>query len=185
MKLKLEIGRKEKCSAIIDKLKNISDLNIEKCFKFTEFIMVSQGKIIDENFITDSTFTNLNVVNVYEIINYDGIRNIFDYEENKDWNVLELNKQKINYDAPKEKKNKKLYTNREKKNLSIPELNFVINLDNLNKDKYNCYEILIPIIHRYPSETVKSLTSFSKFEYFWSHQDFIIHIDIKKFNKAL
>ena len=174
LKLKLEIGRKEKCSAIIDKLKNISDLNIEKCFKFTEFIMVSQGKIIDENFITDSTFTNLNVVNVYEIINYDGIRNIFDYEENKDWNVLELNKQKINYDAPKEKKNKKLYTNREKKNLSIPELNFEINLDNLNKDKYNCYEILIPIIHRYPSETVKSLTSFSKFEYFWSHQDFII-----------
>ena len=174
LRLKLEIGRKEKCSSIIDKLKNISDLNIEKCFNFTEFIMISQGKFIDENFIADSTFTNFNVVNVYEIINYDGIRNIFNYEENKDWKVLELNKQKIIYDNQKEKKNKKLFTNKEKKNINIPDVKFEINFDILNKDKYNCYEILIPIIHRYPSETYKNIVTFSKFEYFWNHQDFII-----------
>ena len=174
LRLKLEIGRKEKCSAIIDKLKNISDLNIEKCFSFTEFIMISQGKFIDENFIADSTFTNFNVVNVYEIINYDGIRNIFNYDENKDWKVLELNKQKIIYNNHKEKKNKKLFTNKEKKNINIPDVKFEINFDILNKDKYNCYEILIPIIHRYPSETYKNIVTFSQFEYFWNHQDFII-----------
>ena len=174
LKLKMEIGRKEKCSAIIDKLKNMSDLNIEKHFSFTEFVMISQGKVINEDFIVDSTFTNLNIVHIYELINFDGIRKIFSYDENKKWNVLELNMQKINYDKSKEKKIKKIMTNREKKNLNLPEICFEVDPDNLTKNKYKCYEILIPIIHRYPSETNKNLVSYSKFEYFWNHQDFII-----------
>jgi len=82
--------------------------------------------------------------------------------------------QKINYDKSKEKKNKKIMTNREKKNLNLPEICFEVDPDNLTKNKYKCYEILIPIIHRYPSETNKNLVSYSKFEYFWNHQDFII-----------
>ena len=174
LKLKMEIGRKEKCSAIIDKLKNMSDLNIEKHFGFTEFVMISQGKLINEDFIVDSTFTNFNIVHIYELINFDGIRNIFCYDENKMWKVLELNMQKINYEKPKEKRNKKIMTNREKKNLNLAEISFEVEQDNLTKNKYNCYEILIPIIHRYPSETNKNLVSFSRFEYFWNQQDFII-----------
>ena len=174
LKLKMEIGRKEKCSAIIDKLKNMSDLNIEKHFGFTEFVMISQGKLINEDFIVDSTFTNFNIVHIYELINFDGIRNIFCYDENKKWKVLELNMQKINYEKPKEKRNKKIMTNREKKNLNLAEISFEVDQDNLTKNKYNCYEILIPIIHRYPSETNKNLVSFSRFEYFWNQQDFII-----------
>ena len=174
LKLKMEIGRKEKCSAIIDKLKNMSDLNIEKHFGFTEFVMISQGKLINEDFIVDSTFTNFNIVHIYELINFDGIRNIFCYDENKMWKVLELNMQKINYEKPKEKRNKKIMTNREKKNLNLAEISFEVDQDNLTKNKYNCYEILIPIIHRYPSETNKNLVSFSRFEYFWNQQDFII-----------
>ena len=174
LKLKMEIGRKEKCSAIIDKLKNMSDLNIEKHFGFTEFVMISQGNLINEDFIVDSTFTNFNIVHIYELINFDGIRNIFCYDENKKWKVLELNMQKINYEKPKEKRNKKIMTNREKKNLNLAEISFEVDQDNLTKNKYNCYEILIPIIHRYPSETDKNLVSFSRFEYFWNQQDFII-----------
>ena len=174
LKLKMEIGRKEKCSAIIDKLKNMSDLNIEKHFGFTEFVMISQGKLINEDFIVDSTFTNFNTVHIYELINFDGIRNIFCYDENKMWKVLELNMQKINYEKQKEKRNKKIMTNREKKNLNLAEISFEVDQDNLTKNKYNCYEILIPIIHRYPSETNKNLVSFSRFEYFWNQQDFII-----------
>ena len=174
LKLKMEIGRKEKCSAIIDKLKNMSDLNIEKHFGFTEFVMISQGKLINEDFIVDSTFTNFNTVHIYELINFDGIRNIFCYDENKKLKVLELNMQKINYEKPKEKRNKKIMSNREKKNLNLAEISFEVDQDNLTKNKYNCYEILIPIIHRYPSETNKNLISFSRFEYFWNQQDFII-----------
>ena len=174
LKLKMEIGRKEKCSAIIDKLKNMSDLNIEKHFGFTEFVMISQGKLINEDFIVDSTFTNFNIVHIYELINFDGIRNIFCYDENKKWKVLELNMQKINYEKQKEKRNKKIMTNREKKNLNLAEISLEVDQDNLTKNKYNCYEILIPIIHRYPSETDKNLVSFSRFEYFWNQQDFII-----------
>ena len=174
LRLKLEIGRKEKCSSIIDKLKNISDLNIEKHYSYTEFVMISQDKFIDKDLIADATFTNFNVVHVYELINWDGIRNIFDYEENKEWNVLELNMQKIIYDNPKEKKNKKIFTNRERKNLSIPDINFCFEQDNLEKNKYDSYEILIPIIHRYSSDTITNLTIASKFEYFFNFQDFII-----------
>ena len=174
LRLKIEIGRKEKCGAIIDKLKNINDLNIEKHYNFTEFVMISQGKIISEDFVADLTFTNFNLVYIYEIINYDGIRSILDYEENKEWKVLELNMQKFDYNSTKQNKNKRIITNREKKNISFPEINFIIEQNNFDKNHYDSYEILIPIIHRYSSETVKSLISLSKFEYFWNFQDFII-----------
>ena len=177
LKLKLEIGRKEKCIAIIEKLKCITDLNIEKHYNYTEFVMFSQGKYISEDFIADSTFTNFNVVNVYEIINFDGMRNIFNYEENMEWNVWELNKQKLSENNCKkysEKGKRKFLTNCEKKNLSIPVVNFDIDIDNLKKNKYDSYEILIPIIHRYSIDTEKSFISYNNYDYFWNHNDFII-----------
>jgi len=49
---------------------------------------------ISEDYIADSTFTNFNVVNVYEIINFEGIKNIFDYEEYKNLKAMKLNEQK-------------------------------------------------------------------------------------------
>ena len=178
VKLKMEIGRKEKCSTIIDKLKCIDDLNIEKHYNFTEFIMISQGKYISEDYIADSTFTNFNVVNVYEIINFEGIENIFGYEEYKNMNAMKLNEQKIennNKEATtKDKDKKKILTNYEKKNLNIPSLNFSIDTDILQKNNLNTYEILIPIIHRYPNDESKNFILYSKFEYFWEHNDFII-----------
>ena len=174
LRLKMEIGRKEKCSSIIDKLKCINDLNIEKHYNYTEFVMFSQGKFINEDLIADSTFTDYNTVNVYEIINSYGINNIYEYEENKEWNIMALNLQKINYNLPKEKFKKRLSTNSKKNNINIPVTNFDIDLDNLNKLNYKTYEILIPIVHRYTSDTSKNLISYSKFEYFWNHQDFII-----------
>lgn len=178
IKLKMEIGRKEKCSTIIDKLKCIDDLNIEKHYNFTEFIMISQGKYISEDYIADSTFTNFNVVNVYEIINFEGIKNIFGYEEYKNMNAMKLNEQKIGNNNKettiKDKDKKKILTNYEKKNLNIPSLNFSIDTDILQKNNLNTYEILIPIIHRYPNDESKNFILYSKFEYFWEHNDFII-----------
>ena len=178
LKLKMEIGRKEKCSTIIDKLKCIDDLNIEKHYSYTEFIMFSQGKYISEDYIADSTFTNFNVVNVYEILNFEGIKNIFDYEEYKNWKAMKLNEQKIESNkketTKKEKGKKKILTNYEKKNLSIPSLNFIIDTNILQKNNLNIYEILVPIVHRYPYDESKNFISYSKFEYFWNHNDFII-----------
>ena len=178
LKLKMEIGRKEKCSTIIDKLKCIDDLNIEKHYNYTEFIMFSQGKYISEDYIADSTFTNFNVVNVYEIINFEGIKNIFDYEEYKNLKAMKLNEQKIENNnkekSIKEKGKKKILTNCEKKNLTIPSLNFSIDTNILQKNNLNTYEILVPIVHRYPFDESKNFISYSKFEYFWNHNDFII-----------
>ena len=155
----------------------MSDLNIEKHYNYTEFVMFSKGKYISEDFIADSTFTNFNVVNVYEIINFDGIRNIFNYEENMEWNILELNKQKLSENNSKkslEKGKKKFLTNCEKTNLTIPVVNFDVDISNLSKNKYDSYEILIPIIHRYPFDTGKNFISYNKYEYFWNQNDFII-----------
>ena len=177
LKLKMEIGRKEKCYAIIDKLKCIEDLNIEKQYNYTEFIMFSKGKFISNDYIADSTFTNFNVVNIYEIINFEGIKNIFPYDEYKNWNAMKLNLQTINTNnnhiSLKEKSKKKLLTNQEK-NLNIPSLNFNVDENILKKNNFNTYEILIPIIHRYPCDESKNFVSYSKFDYFWNHNDFII-----------
>ena len=44
----------------------------------------------------------------------------------------------------------------------------------MKKNNFNTYEILIPIIHRYPCDESKNFVSYSKFDYFWNHNDFII-----------
>ena len=174
LRLRMEIGRKEKCSTIIDKLKCMNDLNIEKYFNFTEFIMISQNKFISEDLIVDSTLSDNNIVQVYEIINFEGIKNIHDYDEIKDWKILEINNQKINYNSPKIKNKKKLMTNAEKNGLKFPVINFDININNLKSENYNSYEILIPIIHRYRSNSSKELFSYIKYEYFYKFRDYII-----------
>ena len=87
LRLKIEVERKEKCSSIIDKLKCMNDLNIEKNYNYTEFIMISRGKFISEDLIIDDTLTNLNEVFVYELLNYKGIMNIFEYETKEEINV--------------------------------------------------------------------------------------------------
>ena len=178
LRLKMEIGRKEKCSTIIDKLKCIDDLNIEKNYNYTEFIMFSQGKFISEDYIADSTFTNFNVVNIYEIINFEGIKNIFGYNEYKNWKAMTIKEQKIQSDnnqtTIKEKVKKNVLTNYEKKELNIPSLNFSIDTNMLQKHNLNTYEILVPIVHRYSYDERKNFISYSKFEYFWNQNDFII-----------
>jgi hypothetical protein len=117
------------------------------------------------------------VVNIYEIINFEGIKNIFPYDEYKNWNAMKLNLQTINTNnnhiSLKEKSKKKLLTNQEK-NLNIPSLNFNVDENILKKNNFNTYEILIPIIHRYPCDESKNFVSYSKFDYFWNHNDFII-----------
>ena len=176
LKLKIEVNRKEKCSLIIEKLKCMSDLNIEKNYNFTELIMISKGKYINEDLVIDETFSNLNTVYIYEILNYKGLINIFDYEELENSKILLLKNQEVNNIFIREKTNKILSTvtsnknNKvnEKKNLNIPSFYFI------KKDENNLYEILVPIVHRIKSNLIKTLVPMYSYQYFNDYQDFII-----------
>ena len=189
LRLRMEINRKDKCSSIIDKLKCMNDINIEKNYNFTEFIMISKGKFITENLIIDETLSNLNVVFVYELLNYKGIITLFDYEEKQRYKILSLKSQEIKYNVINENGFKTITTiskNQNNKtkdnslnsninsntNLNIPSFHFIINeSDNKIYDKY---EILIPIIHRVNSEVIKGFIQINNYQYFYNFQDFII-----------
>ena len=169
LRLRIEVNRKEKCSSIIDKLKCMSDLNIEKKYNFTELIMISQGKYINEDLLIDETLGNLNVVFIYELLNIKGIINIYDYEELENTKIMPLKSQEVNN---LDKENKKVAKNNENfknKNFNVPSFYFCVE----NKKEYDSYEILLPIIHRYRAEINKAIIPIS-YQYFYNYQDFII-----------
>lgn len=184
LKLKLEISRKEKCLSIINKLKCMPDLNIEKNYYFTEFIMISKGKYINEDLLIDETFSNFNTVFVYELLNYKGIINIFDYQELDKAKILSLKKQDVNYynkEKEEDKPVKRLSTvsmsqNKiENKILNIPSFYFQIKEKDKNEDKkYFSYELLIPIFHRIKTNVTNGFVPMYSYQYFYNFQDFII-----------
>ena len=188
LRLRMEINRKDKCSSIIDKLKCMNDINIEKNYNFTEFIMISKGKFINEDLIIDETLSNLNVVLIYELLNYKGIINLFDYEKKQKYKILTLTNQEVKYSLKNEYGFRSITTisknqNNDNKvkdnsslninvNLNIPSFYFTIN--NSDNQKYDKYEILIPILHRVNSEIIKSFIPIYNYQYFYNFQDFII-----------
>ena len=190
LKIRMEVCRKENCSTIIDKLKCMSDLNLEKNDKFIEIIMTSNGRYINENLIIDETLDNYNRVFVYELLNYKGIINIFDYQELEGIKVLSLKSQQVNYILANQKEKEKLkkkisnvsmsISNTLNKNLNIPSNYFTINKNNNNlKDiEDDSFEILIPILHRIKTNVIKSFIPFNSYHYINTFQDFIILIMI-------
>ena len=187
LKIRMEVSRKEKCSTIIDKLKCMSDLNLEKNEQFIEYIMTSSGKYINEDLIIDETLGNHNRVFVYELLNYNGIINIFDYQELERTKILTIKNQQVNYFVNPKGKGKfqrKLSnismnisaTLSENRNLNVPSFYFTIDKNNKKaKDiEYDSFEILIPILHRIKYDVIKSFIPFNSYQYINDFQDFII-----------
>ena len=192
LRLKIDVNRKEKCSSIIDKLKCMSDINIEKHYNFTEFIMISKGKYINEDLKIDEALSNNNIVFVYELLNFNGIINICNYEDKKNLKIIPLKIQELKY-KEKEKKFKRISSISNDKNnlndnhfnLNIPSFYFIIQNNNKKQIEFDEYEILIPIIHRVKSEVIKSFILINNYHYFYNYQDFIIlssSNSIKPFN---
>ena len=184
LRLKIEVDRKDKCSIIIEKLKFMKDLNIEKNYNLTQFIMISKGKYINEDLIIDETFNNLNVVFVYELLNYKGLTYLYDYKKNRKLKILSLKDQEIKYYIEKEtyktistiKKNTNINSKEkiiENKNLNIPSFYFQLK-ENYNNKEYDSFEILIPIIHRIKLEKGTNFIPINNYQYFFNFQDFII-----------
>ena len=203
IKLRIEIERNKKCHEIIKVLKEMKELELEQNSKYTEFIMISKNKYIKENAKIDETFLSFEQLNVYELLNYEGIKKVFGYEDLKGFNALELNKQDVQdmIDIAEEEyetnNNLTLFSENENNSSSLNissdndiknssklkmngNINSNINLIAENND-FNTNEILIRIIHGYRSlpstdkdNDFNRIFNIKQYESIKTYDDFII-----------
>ena len=81
IKLRIEIERNKKNGEIIDILRNMEELKLEKNPQYTEFIILSKNKYVKLDTIIDETFLNFEQIFIYELLNYEGIKKIFGYDD--------------------------------------------------------------------------------------------------------
>lgn len=175
IKLRLEIERNKKCGQIIEILKEMKELSLEKNSKYTEFLMISKNKYIKDDSVIDDTFLSYEQVYIYELLNYEGIKKVFGYDDIINYKALKLDKQDVqnmlyvNDEEYESNGNLTLFSdygkdstslylssdNDAKDNNSKVKINencYNKNNIDLNKE-YNCNtnEILIQIVHAYRS----------------------------------
>ena len=145
------------------------ELKLDLNSSFTEFIIITKNKYVKLDSIIDETFLNFEQAFVYELLNYEGIKKIFGYddltekacpldkqeiqpmleviheedESNKIDNSIDIiDFRNLKSDFEKEKENKK-DKNKLILNKNVPNL---IDDDNTNKE---ILEILVSIFHQY------------------------------------
>ena len=204
VKLRIEIERNKKCKEIIQVLKEMKELELDRNSKYTEFIMISKNKYIKEDAIIDETFLSFGQLNIFELLNYEGIKKVFGYEDIKSFTALQLNNQDVqemidiveeenesnnnltlfseneknssNLDCSNNdgKNNSKLKKNKDNLNL----INLKINIE---KNNCNTNEILIHVIHGFknlPStdkeNDLNRIFNITSYESIKTYDDFII-----------
>jgi hypothetical protein len=161
IKIRIEVERKEKCSKIIEILKSMDELELEKNSNYTYLIIVFNGNYINDSLQIDDCFLSYQSISVYEILNYNGIKKVFNYKDldNIQTNPLEKekipmminsteidskNENELNNSLEIKKSNTKNNNNKTNNNSTISSENESI-ID--FKDESN--EIIIPISHRF------------------------------------
>ena len=177
LKIKIEVGRKEKCLKISETLRKMKELELEENLEFTYHIIIFNGNYIDDSLIIDDCFTPYQTVCVYEFLNYKGIRKVFDYKDFEEEIPNFLQKEKIqsmiNYDITEQRND--LTTEQSDinniSNNSSKSQNEII-LDNNEENK----EIILPISHRYKKSKFAQgyLIQNSYFENIQTYPDFIL-----------
>ena len=160
--LKIEISRKKPCKDIISTLKDMNELSLDIKSKYTEFIIISNNKYINKNSIIDDTLEESKEIKIYELLNFEGIKEVFNYNDLKDKKAITLDKQEINKIDKKE-------TNIDKDE-DEDEDDYIVNEESEMK------EILIEIKHRIKKnwEGIPYLINFPLFNEIPSNRDFII-----------
>ena len=189
LRLKIEINRSEKCSKIIEHLKSFTELNLEQNDNYTEFVMLSKDNYIEQDMKIDDTFLNYQKILIYELLNNEGLKYIFDYNDIPTSNIVSLKNQKIeilnnpqlqssNTKSSKIKNSRRTqdnYTKKKTKSNSsrIIDMNFIIPKEITN---YDSFEVLIPIVHRYIKDTSsnRGLIPIHNFQYIYDYSDFVI-----------
>ena len=162
--VKIEIDKNKKCVDIIEALKNIKELYLDKDNVYTEFIILNEdfSQIGKDQIINDCIFP-LKEIFIYELLSYQGIIKVFGYSDliNKNGNILRIDEQKNT--LKEENKNKsskeiKILKNNTIQTLNInKETNDIINNQNSNINIFSNENIikenLIEIIHRCRRDT--------------------------------
>ena len=148
--LKIVISRKEKCEKIIDKLKSMLELSLDITGKYTEYIIISRNRYINPNLIIDDTIHNCGLIEIYELLNFEGIKYIFNYQDIFKNFALRLSEEDKNYTI-----NKKEY--------------------GINDNTY-LKEIMIEIKHREKQNCDENIfiVDIPIYSYFKTNRDFII-----------
>ena len=184
LRIKIEIGRKEKCSKIIEILKSMKELELEEKSDYTKFLILHNKEYISDDLLIDDCFTTYQSVLVYELLNPKGIKQVFEYKDLKDSNPKKLDKEKIQLMVNYEDSN---YQNKLINQIadasSEKKGNKKDNLNNLSKSNNELIsnekeerEIIIPIFHRYKSNKATNdllikTTFYENLEFF---QDYIL-----------
>ena len=184
--LKIEIDRNKKCQDIIEVLKNMKELYLDVGNVFTEFIIFNEEFNIINNQIINNCIFPLKEIYIYELLNYEGIKKVFGYDDlgNNDDIVIKLNNQNnspnINIeDLKNEEEKNKINTIQ---TLSVNKDNYESIQNNQDKNinifqnKNYISENLIEIKHRYRKDTkYKQKYSFvQSFDEMSTLKDFII-----------
>ena len=182
----------------------MKELSLEENSKYTEFLMISKNKYIKEDAVIDDTFLSFEQVYIYELLNYEGIKKVFGYDDIINYKALKLDKQDVQNmlyvnDEEYESNNLTLFSeygkdstslylssdNDAKNNNSKVKINescYNKNNVDLNKE-YNCNtnEILIQIVHAYRSlsstdreNDFTRLFNIKTYETLKQHSDYII-----------
>ena len=198
IKLRIEIERNKKCKEIIQVLKNMKELELDQNSIYTEFVMIAKNKYIKEDAIIDETFLSFEQVYVYELLNYEGIKKVFDYEDIKNIKALPLHKQDVqdmidvleeDYESnnnltlfsenERNSSSSFLRSENEGKNSSKSKNNEYNLVNLIEANKCNTNEILIHIVHEYISlpdkeNDLNRIFNIKSFEQFKAFDDYII-----------
>ena len=149
--LKIMVSRKEKCKMIIEILKSMMELSLDMTEKYTKYIIISKNRYINPELIIDDTITNNGQIEIYELLNFEGIKNIFKYQNLSQYLALPI---------------------------SDNEINFAVNSyqNEVIDDKKTLKEIMIEIKHRVKrdSEENNFLVDIPLYTYLRANRDFVI-----------
>ena len=156
IKLRIEISRKEQCEEIISNLKSMNELSLDINNKYTKFIIVSNNKNINPYLTIDEALESLAQVDVYELLNYEGIKETYNYKD-----LISDNPEKLNI--------KEIYST-----IDLPNNNYINYSNNIEESEFK--EILIEIKHRVRKniEGDDYLINMPVYSYFQTYRDFII-----------
>ena len=182
IKIRIEVDRKEKCNKIIEILKSMNELELEKDSNYTYHIIIFNGNYINDSLQIDECFISYQTIAVYELLNFNGIQKVFNYNDLNNIQIKDLEKEKIplmlnsNENNNENELDNSIEIN--KSNKLNNNINKTISSENetiIDFEEEN-NEIILPILHRYrkSKNTHDNLIENPSFEIIITYQDFIL-----------
>ena len=129
----------------------MTELSLDLKGIYTNYIIISRNIYINPDLIINDTIDNFQHIEIYELLNFEGIKNIFNYQDLSTYSVSPITNQEINYTISDTK-------------------NDIIEIEQTRK------EILIEIKHRVKRDWEENnfLVDIPLYAYMKTNRDFII-----------